>query len=93
MGTATLTARVSEEDKKQFDSFCNNVGLSTSSAVNLFVKAVVRERRIPFDIIDSPIVSMEQICQDMEISEKQIAAGKVVDAKKSMKSARKKRGL
>ena len=93
MGTATLTARVSEEDKKKFDAFCNNVGLSTSSAVNLFVKAVVRERRIPFDIVESPVVSIEQIYQDMEISEKQIAAGEVVDAKESMKLARANRGL
>lgn len=93
MGTATLTARVSKEDKEQFDAFCNNVGLSTSSAVNLFVKAVVRERRIPFDIIETPSASLEQIYQDMEISEKQISTGKVVSARESMKSARKKRGL
>ncbi|MDE7046596.1 MAG: type II toxin-antitoxin system RelB/DinJ family antitoxin, partial [Lachnospiraceae bacterium] len=29
---------------------CSNVGLNTSTAINLFVKAVLRENRIPFEI-------------------------------------------
>ncbi|HJB81830.1 MAG TPA: type II toxin-antitoxin system RelB/DinJ family antitoxin [Candidatus Mediterraneibacter intestinavium] len=31
-----------------------NVGLNPSTAINLFVKAVLRERRIPFEIQQSP---------------------------------------
>lgn len=34
--------------------FCSNVGLNTSTAINLFVKAVLRENRIPFEIAQSP---------------------------------------
>ena len=30
------------------------MGLNTSTAINLFVKAVLRERRIPFDITQGP---------------------------------------
>ena len=40
MAQATLTARVDEKDKINFDAFCSNVGLNTSTAINLFVKAV-----------------------------------------------------
>ena len=50
MSQATLTARVDEQDKKDFDAFCSSVGLNTSVAINLYVKAVLRERRIPFEI-------------------------------------------
>lgn len=50
MALATLTARVDENDKANFDAFCSNVGLNTSTAINLFVKAVLRENRIPFEI-------------------------------------------
>ena len=50
MALATLTARVDEKDKASFDAFCSNVGLNTSTAINLFVKAVLRENRIPFEI-------------------------------------------
>lgn len=54
MALATLTARVDEKDKISFDAFCSNVGLNTSTAINLFVKAVLRENRIPFEIMQAP---------------------------------------
>lgn len=59
MALVTLTARVDEKDKVDFDTFCANVGLNVSTAVNLFVKAVLRENRIPFEItqISDPFFS------------------------------------
>jgi DNA-damage-inducible protein J len=50
MAMATISARVDEHDKRSFDEFCDSVGLNTSTAINLFVKAVLREKRIPFEI-------------------------------------------
>jgi DNA-damage-inducible protein J len=58
MALSTLTARVDEADKSAFDSFCNSLGLTTSAAINMYVKAVLRERRIPFEIRqDDPFYS------------------------------------
>ena len=58
MALSTLTARVDEEDKAMFISFCDSVGLTPSAAINLFVKAVIREHRIPFEIkIEDPFYS------------------------------------
>lgn len=54
MALVTLTARVDENDKSSFDRFCSDVGLNTSTAINLFVKAVLRENRIPFEITQVP---------------------------------------
>ena len=54
MAQATLTARVDAKDKVEFDTFCSNVGLNTSTAINMFVKAVLRENRIPFEITQNP---------------------------------------
>ncbi len=60
MALSTLTARVDEADKANFDSFCSSVGLTTSAAINLYVKAVLRERRIPFEIKqEDPFFSAE----------------------------------
>ncbi|MDD2356076.1 MAG: type II toxin-antitoxin system RelB/DinJ family antitoxin [Lachnospiraceae bacterium] len=53
MPQATVTARVDEKDKKEFDEFCSDVGLNTSTAINLYIKTVLREKRIPFDISQS----------------------------------------
>ncbi len=57
MAQATLTARIDSKDKASFDEFCNSVGLTSSATINLFVKAVVRERRIPFEICQDPFYS------------------------------------
>lgn len=36
--------------KKQFEAFCNDMGMNMSTAFNIFAKKVVREYRIPFEI-------------------------------------------
>ena len=50
MGLSTITARVEDYNKEAFDEFCNSVRLTASAAINLYICAVVRERRIPFEI-------------------------------------------
>ena len=58
MALSTLTSRVEEDDKAKFISFCEAVGLTSSAAINLFVKAVNREHRIPFEIkVEDPFYS------------------------------------
>lgn len=50
MAQATFSIRMDERLKEQFDSLCKEFGMNISTAVNVFAKEVVRERRIPFDI-------------------------------------------
>jgi DNA-damage-inducible protein J len=52
MAQTTLNVRMDEDIKKEFDAFCYKVGLNTSVAVNMFARAVLRERKIPFAITD-----------------------------------------
>lgn len=54
MGQTTLNVRMDEDLKRRFDSFCAEVGMNASVAVNLFVKTVIREQRIPFEITAAP---------------------------------------
>ena len=54
MFQSTISARIDSKDKVDFDMFCKNVGLIASTAINLFVKAVLRENRIPFEITQIP---------------------------------------
>ena len=39
-----------ENLKKQFDILCSEFGMNATTAVNVFARAVVRERKIPFEI-------------------------------------------
>lgn len=57
MSQSTISARIDSDDKKAFDSFCNDIGISASSAINMFIKAVIRENRIPFKIVNDPFYS------------------------------------
>ena len=48
MGQATLSMRV--DDTKKFDMICDDFGFTSTAAITVFMKTVVRERRIPFEI-------------------------------------------
>ena len=50
MSQTTISIRVDSNLKQNFDSLCNEFGLSNTSALMLFIKTVVRESRIPFEI-------------------------------------------
>jgi addiction module RelB/DinJ family antitoxin len=39
-----------ESLKRQFDALCADFGMSATTAFNIFARAVVRERKIPFEI-------------------------------------------
>lgn len=51
MSQATFSVRMDEQLKRQFDGLCQEFGMTTSTAINVFARAVVRERRIPFEIV------------------------------------------
>ena len=51
MPQSVLSVRVEEDVKKNFDAFCSSAGLNASVAVNMFIQATLRGRKIPFEII------------------------------------------
>ena len=51
MSQAYLSVRVNETDKKDFEEFCNDVGMNVSVAINMFIKAVLKENKLPFDVV------------------------------------------
>ncbi|MCL2030626.1 MAG: type II toxin-antitoxin system RelB/DinJ family antitoxin [Oscillospiraceae bacterium] len=50
MAQTTVSVRMDDQLKRQFETFCGEFGMSLSTAVTVFAKTVVRERRIPFEI-------------------------------------------
>ncbi len=50
MGQMNVNIRMDEATKTAFDRFCREIGLSASTAFNIFAKTVVREQRIPFEL-------------------------------------------
>ena len=55
MALTTMTFRVDDSLKKDFDKLCDEFGLSNTAALTIFMKTMVRERRIPFEIRTEPL--------------------------------------
>ncbi len=67
MAQVTFSVRMDEQLKKQMDEICNEFGMTTSTAFNIFARAVVRERRIPFEIkTKEELFSKERALEIME---------------------------
>ena len=71
MAQANLSVRIDENDKKSFEVFCNETGMNVSVAINMFIKTVLREHKLPFEIKADPFYSksnmnyLENIVKDI----------------------------
>jgi len=54
--------------KREFDTLCNDLGLTMTAAFNVFARAVVRKQGIPFEISRS-IPNTETISAIEEVNE------------------------
>ena len=45
-----MTVRMDSQQKAEFDKLCEQFGMSANTAINIFVKAVIRSKSIPFSI-------------------------------------------
>ena len=80
MPQTTLNVRMDSSLKEQFDSLCADMGMTASTAVTVFVKKLVRERRIPFEVAASPDpFYSESNLQHLRESLAQLRQGKVVE--------------
>lgn len=57
MAQITMSIRVDEQDKKRFDEFCSETGMNASVAVNMYIKTVLREQKLPFEVKTDPFYS------------------------------------
>ena len=49
--------------RKKFETFCNETGMNVSVAVNMFMKKVIREQKIPFEVNIDPFYSQENLAE------------------------------
>ncbi len=50
MAQTTLAVRIDKDIKQEFDNLCSEIGMSSGTAVNIFIKRVLKERKIPFEL-------------------------------------------
>ena len=61
MAQTTVSVRMDNELKKEFDAVCNDLGLSMTTAITMLAKKMAREKRLPFEISIYPFYSDENI--------------------------------
>lgn len=54
MANTNITIRMDEALKTQADALFDDLGMSFTTAINVFVKQAVREGRIPFEVTTKP---------------------------------------
>ena len=78
MSQSILSVRVNSEDKKGFENFCDQVGMNVSVAVNMFVKTVIRDQKLSFEVRVDPFYTHSNM-QRLEKSIQQLKKGKGVE--------------
>ncbi len=69
MATKTITIRVDEATKQQAEVILEDIGLTVTGLFNACLKAVVREKRVPFDLVSSEYAMQQMIRAKLEESE------------------------
>ena len=66
---AQISLRIDDDIKKNAEQVCKDMGMSMSTAVNIYLKKLGRERRIPFEVTAEPCCS----AADVAVLDKRIA--------------------
>ncbi len=85
--TANVFTRVDPETKEQAEAILNQLGIPMSNAIGMFLKQIVMQRGIPFDMkipASVPVafgsMTKEQFNMELQKGMDDIAAGRVISA-------------
>jgi addiction module RelB/DinJ family antitoxin len=58
MATVNYSLRMDEHDKQAAEKVFKSLGMNLSTGINIYIKAVGRQQRIPFDLaLETPVIS------------------------------------
>ena len=77
MAQTLVNFRIDENTKKEMEKVCDELGMNVTTALNIFIKKMIREKRIPFDVSIDPFYSDSNI-KALEESKKELEKGNVV---------------
>lgn len=63
MAQTTVSVRMDDTLKREFDKVCSDLGLSMTTAITMLAKKMTREKRIPFEISVDPFYSDENMAR------------------------------
>ena len=75
---AQISLRIEDDVKKMAEQACADIGMSLSTAINIYLKKLGREKRIPFEVAVDPFYSQENMARLKESAAQMEAAGSTV---------------
>ena len=63
MAQTTVSVRMDDALKKEFDTVCTDLGLSMTTAITMLAKKMTREKRLPFEVSIDPFYSDENMAR------------------------------
>jgi addiction module antitoxin, relB/dinJ family len=66
---AQVSFRIDDKIKKDAEQVCDDIGISMSAAITIYLKRLGKERRIPFDLVADTFYS----AKDIAVLDKRIA--------------------
>ena len=66
---AQVSLRIDDKIKKDAEQVCDDIGISMSAAITIYLGGLGKERRIPFDLVADPFYS----AKDIAVLDKRIA--------------------
>ena len=58
---AQISLRIDDDVKKKAEQTCADIGMSLSTAINIYLKKLGREKRIPFEVSVDPFYSQQNM--------------------------------
>lgn len=78
MAQTTVSVRMDDDLKKEFDKICSDLGLSMTTAITMLAKKMAREKRLPFEVSVDPFYSDENMARlKKSIAQMESAGGTV----------------
>ena len=67
MASASINIRMDADLKRRFEAFCADMGMTMTTAINVFARKAVRENRIPFEISgDTPNAETREALREVQ---------------------------
>ena len=63
MAQTTVSVRMDNNLKKDFNNVCNDLGLSMTTAITMLAKKMTREKRLPFEVSVDPFYSEQNMAR------------------------------
>lgn len=74
---ATMSIRLSDNDKNEADNLFKKLGITTNSAINMFIKQSIRMQGLPFTpSLDLPSKKLEKALDESDIILQELKNGK-----------------